>query len=562
MWFTPTLVLLTACLQLASGGTSAAQPDAAALAGTGVIRGRVVEATHGTPIPRAIVVASLSQAPPNGQPGRVSGRGFSARTGPDGSFVIANLPAGRFTLSAQRPDFFPVLAAAASALRPVDVGASGEVVAPDLLLSRGGVIQGQVLDDAGEPVIGALVSPVGKVGGGARDVLREAGMASSTDDRGRFRVFGLRPGRYTVQVRPRATHQQLPGLGPLQGDARELLPALARGSGADAAQFVDVDGGSEATLDVRLERGLLSMVTGQVTTEDGGPLGQVMVSLRAASSDMAVHVRGATAFPDGRFQLIDVPPGRYLLVAEESPNAPLRGLAPLARVGWTTVVVEGGTEVAAALTIGSGATAQGRIEVEGGDVAALARGRLRVEARPTDYGALPGNSSGAEVGAERTFVLSGLRGSRVLQVYGLPRGWWVKSATVGGRDALDGYDFPMRGSADPIEIVVSGRPSGVRGIVTATSEVTPGTVVQLMSADAGGLAGDALRARGASVRPDGSFLIEGLRPGRYLLIAYPPDSLTMRRGPDEQREITETHGTPVDVIEGQIVSVSLRLTDR
>src|SRR5262249_9121433 len=81
----------------------------------------------------------------------------------------------------------------------LDEGEAREKV--DFALARGGVATGRVTDEDGRPQIGRKVKLVELVG---PDELRELadirGTALETDDRGIYRIFGLRRGRYVVKA--------------------------------------------------------------------------------------------------------------------------------------------------------------------------------------------------------------------------------------------------------------------------------------------------------------------------------------------------------------------------
>src|ERR1017187_7151186 len=66
-------------------------------------------------------------------------------------------------------------------------------------MQRGGVITGVVTNDDGEPVVYANVQVMIKTYRRGQPTLT-ARSTASTDDRGRYRVFDLSPGRYYVQA--------------------------------------------------------------------------------------------------------------------------------------------------------------------------------------------------------------------------------------------------------------------------------------------------------------------------------------------------------------------------
>lgn len=73
----------------------------------------------------------------------------------------------------------------------------------DITMPRGGVVSGQVFDEAGEPLVGVVVRAARVVwlNGEPRAA---SGGSDTTDDRGQYRVYGLTPGTYSVSATGRA----------------------------------------------------------------------------------------------------------------------------------------------------------------------------------------------------------------------------------------------------------------------------------------------------------------------------------------------------------------------
>jgi hypothetical protein len=84
------------------------------------------------------------------------------------------------------------------------------------VLPRGGTIPGRVADDYGDPVTRAVIFVARTVGGGARFERTIGGL--TTDDHGRFRIYGLEPGEYVVG----AEAQGMGGL-PLDGESEGFV---------------------------------------------------------------------------------------------------------------------------------------------------------------------------------------------------------------------------------------------------------------------------------------------------------------------------------------------------
>ena len=159
---------------------------------TAAVSGVVTDGTNGKGI-RAVEVtlggSGLPEAP-------------STLTDSQGRFVFQNLPgANHYTVTAARPGY-----AGGASLRRFPffprpfVLADGEWIADvRIVLWRLGGISGRVVDEKGEPVVNLPVRLLTRIPV-AGTVRWAAGPAVRTDDRGMYRVGGLTRGRYVVNV--------------------------------------------------------------------------------------------------------------------------------------------------------------------------------------------------------------------------------------------------------------------------------------------------------------------------------------------------------------------------
>lgn len=524
--------------------------------GTGSVRGRVVDGASGQALRDVTVTATWRAADGAGD------ARFFARTDAQGMFTMEQLPDGSYVVHAQRQGFHEGPGARPGP-REVALRDGASVDIGDVRLVRGGVLTGRVLDEHGEPVVGAMVTPVGRHAGG--DVWMVSGSVSRTDDRGVYRAHGLMAGTYTVRVVPTGPS----GRGPLrlQGDEPELLPAFATAASELAgAEFGEVRPGEETLLDVRLPGGRLARVAGRVVA-DGEPVTSsgADIALRPVEGGGQLRLAGARMLPDGQFEFLDVAPGRYRVVVEEpmvfTPNGPARR-----RAGWADVAVSGDAVTDIMVPIGFGSTLRGRIEVDGGDAGALAERPLHVTAAtvpgrtPVPSGAMHSTST-----TDLTFELRDVLGFQQLSVTGLPKGWWVKSVLIEGEDAWDGRLFPASGLVDGVVLLVSSRQSGVSGRVEGRGEALQGaSVLVLPAGSVNPTRGSSSDRRIASVSLDGSFTVEGLRPGRYALVALSPRmrSVYDRLAAEARQAVVDRHGQQLDIVEGRLAAVTLSVAER
>jgi hypothetical protein len=156
----------------------------------GTVAGVVIEQASGRPLSRTMV--RLEAVP--GVSG-VASQHFVTRTSQSGQFLFSNVPSGAYVLTALRNAYFP--AAYGQRLpsgrgAPISVGIDSTHFA-ELRMRHKGALAGRVLDENG---VGAPGVPV--VAYRARIPLRSAA-ASTSDDRGVFRIGGLEPGQYWVR---------------------------------------------------------------------------------------------------------------------------------------------------------------------------------------------------------------------------------------------------------------------------------------------------------------------------------------------------------------------------
>lgn len=253
-----------------------------------------------------------------------------AESGEDGSFVLDAPAEGSWRVELRHPDH-PV------AERVVEAPAKGV----RLVLSEGGSVEAQVVDEAGRPVQGAQVELEH-----AEDVhgflqLDERG---TVDEAGRVVLKGLLPGRYRV------------------------VASTAREEAFRGAQQ-EVELGDKEQVKVRLQLSAGQSLTGVVVDGKGQPVGgaQVRVLPEALMTDrrermdleLTPHAsrlveewfggagKPAVSGADGRFRVEHLRPGRWLVRAEKEGytfNAQASGSEPSSVGPYKGVVVATGSQ--------------------------------------------------------------------------------------------------------------------------------------------------------------------------------------------------------------------------
>ena len=172
--------------------------------GTAAISGLVTDAVTGRPIAGAVVaVAGTPATPESGLVGAALPR---ARHLSDelGRFVATDLPGGfNYTITATKFGYFD----GGYGRRGLAGGGPRRIAIVDgqwfrdgrVELTPHGSISGSVVDESGEPVVDVIVRAYAEIFvSGSRHVA--SGVEVTTDDRGRYRLPAMSPGRYLIAV--------------------------------------------------------------------------------------------------------------------------------------------------------------------------------------------------------------------------------------------------------------------------------------------------------------------------------------------------------------------------
>jgi hypothetical protein len=236
------VLLVSLLMTLAVSAQQPASDEKAEERKTGTITGRVVSDT-GQPLANAgITVVPAVQGS--------SSQSRSATTASDGTFTVRGLDSLLFIVRANLPSYVTNSTEPAA---PVYYRAGDNV---NLQLIKGGVITGTVLTPNGEPVIGV---PVRAFRLRSEGQISEVFAERTTDDRGIYRIYGLRPGNYIVAAGATNT---TPFGGAYDVDGLVFAPSSNRQT---AAEFT-IHSGDETNVDIRYRPESTHEVSGVVKT--------------------------------------------------------------------------------------------------------------------------------------------------------------------------------------------------------------------------------------------------------------------------------------------------------
>jgi hypothetical protein len=532
-----------------------AQPNDGPPPPAGRIAGRVLAADNGRPVKRARVFATAAELP--------GGRGMM--TDDTGTFDLAELPAGRYTLTVSKSGFVSLSYGQRRPLQagtPLQLADGQQLKGIQFQLPRGSVIGGRVLDEDGDAMPGVVVRVMRYQYLQGERRLTPAG-TGQTDDKGQYRVWGLMPGDYYVNAIARGGG---PGGGPFGGPGGVggfggpggpgggFGGAGGRGGGrfggaggpggpggppdqeqinfaptyypgvpsVDEAKPVSVSL-SQEVLDISFSMQLVrvSRISGIVSKPDGTPVTSGNINLMTdaggrRASQIGMNFGGRIQW-DGSFTIANVAPGRYILRARgDDSDTPQFASLP--------VSVNGDDLPDLTVVLSAGATISGTISFLPGSSPIPDITQFRITAPATDQSDV-GPQANARVDNDGQFTLSGVSaGAHLIRPSNGSRTWVLKSVTMGDRDVTD-TPFQVRGGEHlaNVTVVFTDKQSEINGTLT-TEGGTPVPEFTVLAFPADATLWRPQARQIMTARPDqtGQYRIRGLPPGDYYLATVDP----------------------------------------
>jgi hypothetical protein len=247
-------------------------------------------------------------------------KSYKVRTDDDGRYRVSNLVSGRYNVSVtSRAD---VLAGDSAKVAPakeitLDDGEARENV--DFALVRGGVITGRVTDAENRPLIAQtmLLRRVDEKGEIARHPQGELDdQNAETDDRGVYRIYGLRSGRYVIGVGGQGWEDEF------SDTKRYSTTYHPAATDLKQAKIIEVRSGDEITdIDIRVNTSTKTYeaVGRLIDAETSKPLpAAAIVATRIVKEEGNQHDNLQVDSPtdgEGNFRLTGLTSGEYLLNA-------------------------------------------------------------------------------------------------------------------------------------------------------------------------------------------------------------------------------------------------------
>lgn len=474
----------------------------------GQISGQVLDSSTGQPLKKAWITARQSE--------RGARSGSTSVTDAQGNFVLKDLDAGRYVLSAQRNGYVSQMYGQKSAGEQgttisLNAGQNlGDIV---FRLIQGGVITGRVVDEDSEGLARAQVQALQFRYMQGRRRLVPVGGANS-DDRGEYRIFGIRPGQVYVRAMLRGFGFVAPGeaMDPSAPSETTAYPPVFYPNVLDASQAapLTVRGGDELHVDFSMSPQRSYSVSGRVVGGLQGTSGRgtwLMLMKRGEGAFAFGPGLNTTLREDNTFTFKQVLPGSYDLIAqqqEDKNSASARVEIDLREGDLQGVVVSLSPKV----------DIIGRVSFDVSPTPKLTG--INISLAPEDMQDFM-RGAYAQVKDDGTFTLQAAPDERYrIAAYGLPPGTYLKSASAGREDVLEKGFSPA--SSRSLDLVFGTGAKLMGTINTNDGKGEPGvTVLVAPDRKLGGLADE---FRTATTDQNGKYQVQGLRPGSYRVYAF------------------------------------------
>jgi hypothetical protein len=486
-------------------------------------------------------------------------------TDESGGFSFPKVATGRYTITVQRDGYLPLSAGHIGSYKmpPIFTVQSGQTISSFVFtLMASGVVSGKVKFDDAEPAVNTAIQLYRSFYDRGRHGYAAAA-STRTDDRGEYRLHGLEPGSYYVaalyQAPPRPSgaeeQERKDALGnplPELSYAVTFFPEAQKMSDAVAVKIAP--GEEVAGIDIFLTLVHTVHVRGRVVGAlQGGVVASPNVTLRWNDPDNTASVSApinVSINPDQNFDIQGVTAGPYLVVASGvETGVTLTGRLPL-NVGDSDVADVD-------IVVGAENMWSGKIRIEGDDSAttpALPSGMV-ISFEPRRPITSPTRAQVSESGEfsipfvpDETYDLYVLNG---------PSNSYVKSVRVANAERLDqGLEASSGGAPTTLDVILGAHGGQVLGrAVTADPKVVAsGATIALLPDPP---IGRVQAYQTTQADEYGNFSLQGLPPGKYLLVGwldqapcdiYNPDdfpacqaqgaSLTIAEGEERSAQVT------------------------
>lgn len=551
----------------AQGTTSAGATAQAANEAKNLVQGKVVQEPGGQGIHKVRVI--LRGGSNQGQ--------SQATTDETGAFKIEGLGPGVYVVQLERSGYAADRGANRD-ITTIKVVAGQDTKDLVFYMLAAGVITGKIVDADGDPLRDVNVMATASTGRARQGNQAQSGRGA-TNDLGEYRIADLPPGKYIVQATPSRSEAPPP---PSQSEKdtsnAQLVYVTTYFPGTvdqRQATVVEVAAGGTATANFGVQTSHAYRVSGTVRgltvqpmprDDKSGPFvalasqGIGLLFLIGNNGQSEQQNLGA----DGEFEFPNVLPGTYRaqVIAfsgffnGQTPSIKMQTIS-------TPIEVNGSDVVGLQLQVDTGGDVSGRFRTEGDEKIDWRELNVSLLAVPggeegnPEFGVI-GRAGMAMVAEDGSFEIKDAPGGNFQLGVGARsdkfRDYYTKSVLLGGQEVAD-TGFAVSAST-VLDVVVSAKGAGIEG-----------TVVDGDGKPAAGATVETVPSSGKLGRPDayqfgetdenGHFLLRGLNPGGFLVLAF-EDRHENLRSPEFAQKY-EGKGEKVELEQGGRKSVVLKL---
>jgi hypothetical protein len=484
-----------------------------------------------------------------------------AQTDADGRYKFTDLAAGNYQIStfsplyvqAEDPSFMPA--------RQITLNDSESLVDIDLQLIRGGVVTGKITDSDGRPLIEQYIQ-FDRVDAqnNTMPYRPTASGVLQTDDRGIYRAYGIKPGRYRVSAGE--------GNGAMfRSYGRRTYPRTFHPDVADAqrATVIEVREGAELTgIDIKLglPPNTYAIVGRTVDADTGEPVANLSISCTNIAPDgrMSMPAGRNVSGPNGEFRIDNIGGGRYSVVAGSDYAT------PAGTSGYSDplmVEVQGGDVTGIELHIKRGGSMTGVVALEGAAdpsvQAQLAQQRIFVFVMNEGRAPSVPSAQQLKIGPNGSFRVDGVRPGKVMLSHQSERNANGAFSLVRiERDGVVQSGGVVIGPGEQVtgvKVVFAYGNGVIRGQVIVNGGIPNGAGCFIIPRRADAPRQD-MMSMPARADARGYFLMEGVAPGQYELEAQ---IFTPGPSPPGQRSRPLIGKQSVTVTNGQVTEVTITI---
>ena len=479
----------------------------------------------------------------------------SANTDASGRFVFENLSAGRYFLLASHEGYANINRAYGEARGKLLVLAPGQHISDIVIrLLPNGSIAGRITDEMGKPLrrvfVQALKSSYQR---GKRELHETASIP--TNEAGEYRIPALVPGRYYIRAKPPTSLKAKPG------SDKAYVPVYypAANDQSHSVALVVRAGEDLAGIDINLSPVHTVHIQGRVINAHTSlPSRQAEVTLLSDQGEtIFAPGKNFSAGGQANFEFESVPPGSYVLVAQQPSNPQ----EPKTMWGRTSVEVKDTNLDHVEIVVGAGVDVTGRVRVEGDATIDHSKDLINMTGNldpmeASSLASLTPDIDNASVKPDGTFVFREIpEGSYRVNFFPIPAGYYLRSSAAA--DVLEAGITVGRGhSPPPVELLLSPGAGRIDGIVGSDEQAAPGASVVLVPDGKG--RGQPNEYRQAVTDLTGRFAMRSVPPGDYTLFAWEQIDRGAYFDPEFLARY-EDRGKAVHVEEGGHVSMKLEV---